>query len=119
MASKPDRLVKDLDSARQLATVLEEEAESLRKMKLSSQPEANGNTAEANGNGEQVDSTIANMDDSVEDEPRERGSDAVERRVEKIMADVIDQGLVDTSDEKAVEAKRVSSSVFCPHVSGS
>ena len=41
------------------------------------------------------------------DEPKERGSEAVERRIEKIMAEARDQGLVDANDEKAFQAMKV------------
>jgi len=40
-------------------------------------------------------------------EPNERGSDAVERRIEKVMVDLKGQGLVDPDDENAVHAKKV------------
>lgn len=42
-------------------------------------------------------------------EPGERGSDAVERRIEKVMIDLKEQGLVDLDDEKAVPATKVAS----------
>lgn len=113
VASKPDRLAKDLANAKALAAVLEDEYESLRKLKIDPKaelPNPNGNDAQPNENDEHTDAPMVTADEVAEDdsEPRERGSEAVERRVEKIMADIIDQGLVDASDEKAVEAKRVS-----------
>jgi len=46
-----------------------------------------------------------------EPEPLERGSIAVERRIEKIMADLRDQGLVDINDEKAYEETKTAMSL--------
>lgn len=113
VASKPDRLVKDLANVKALATLLEEQAAKLRKTKIS-KPAQNGNASSAPvdgdaAGGEPTDvpmSELAEGDDE-DPEPRERGSEAVERRVEKIMADLRDQGLVDASDERALEAKKV------------
>ena len=47
-----------------------------------------------------------------EEEPKERGSDAVERRIEKLISDMRDQGLVDVNDEKAFKEKKVGFVVF-------
>jgi len=47
-------------------------------------------------------------DDSDEPEPKENGSDAVERRVEKVMSDLREHGLVDENDEKAYDEKKVN-----------
>ena len=41
-------------------------------------------------------------------DPKERGVDAVEKRIEKVMADMRDQALIDVNDEKAYHAKKVS-----------
>ncbi|KAF9815549.1 hypothetical protein IEO21_04549 [Rhodonia placenta] len=105
VASKPDRLRKDLENAKTLAALLEDEYEKLRKMKVE-KTDVNG-TSNAIG-AENPDTVMTDATDAEEDdpEPRERGSEAVERRVEKIMADLRDQGLVDASDEKALEAKK-------------
>ncbi|RPD66715.1 hypothetical protein L226DRAFT_529121 [Lentinus tigrinus ALCF2SS1-7] len=111
VASKPDRLVKDLENAKKLAAILEEEYMNLRKAKIDEKPQ-NGNASDT-ANGEQTDAL--NEDSAMRDataeaeddpEPREMGSEAVERRIEKVMADLQEQGAVDTSDEKALEAKR-------------
>jgi len=106
VASKPDRLSKDLANAKRLAAILEEEYETLRKLKIGQKKEANGDAA-ANGDADHADAVMADSTGEEDDpEPRERGSEAVERRVEKIMADLREQGLVDASDEKAWEAKK-------------
>ncbi|RDX53607.1 hypothetical protein OH76DRAFT_1398727 [Lentinus brumalis] len=111
VASKPDRLVKDLANAKKLAAILEEEYMNLRKAKIDEKPQ-NGDAA-AGAKDEQADAS--NEDSAMRDataeaeddpEPREMGSEAVERRIEKVMADLQEQGAVDTSDEKALEAKR-------------
>ncbi|KAI0773972.1 hypothetical protein C8Q74DRAFT_1368496 [Fomes fomentarius] len=111
VASRPDRLVKDLENAKKLASILEEEYMNLRKAKVDEKP-VNGN-ASAGANGEQTEAL--NEDTAMRDstaeaeedpEPREMGSEAVERRIEKVMAELQEQGAVDTSDEKALEAKR-------------
>jgi hypothetical protein len=85
--------------------MLEEEAAVLRKMKVKTeavpQPEDEGMQAE-----EQRDHDSAH-DDTSDPEPKEKGSEAVERRTEKVMADLRDQGVVDINDERAYEAKKV------------
>jgi len=107
VASRPDRLEKDLANAKVLTSLLEEQAAKLRSFKPTSTTEkANGDSEpQVEGNG---DSSMAPPDDEEDDpEPREKGCDAVERRVEKVMADMKDQGLVDANDEKAYHAKKV------------
>ncbi|KAH9850035.1 hypothetical protein C2E23DRAFT_837171 [Lenzites betulinus] len=109
VASKPDRLVKDLENAKKLAALMEEEYMRLRKAKVEEKPKENGDSA-TNGDKPEApaeDTTMADAAEDAEDpEPREMGSEAVERRVEKVLADLHEQGAVDTSDEKALEAKR-------------
>lgn len=112
VASRPERLEKDLANAKILASQLEEEAAILRKTKLQKQPAAD-QTAEGGEGGDGQDSKgdVAMADGQVEedeeDEPKERGSDAVERRIEKVMGEMRDKGLVDTDDEKAFQDKKV------------
>lgn len=108
VASKPDRLVKDLENAKRLAAILEEEYMTLRKARID--VKQNGETsAEADGEPDvHEDATMGDAVDADDDpEPREMGCEAVERHIEKVMADLQEQGAVDTSDEKALEAKRV------------
>lgn len=117
VASRPERLEKDLANAKILASQLEEEAAILRKTKLQKQPAAD-QTAEGGEGGDGQDSKgdVAMADGQVEedeeDEPKERGSDAVERRIEKVMGEMRDQGLVDTDDEKAFQDKKVGDRRF-------
>ena len=106
VASRPDRLAKDLANAKTLATLLEDEATKLRSVKLPLPPSANSD--DAGVKKEDPDATMAALDDEDEEtEPKERGSDAVERRIEKVMADLREQGVVDVNDEKACEEKKV------------
>lgn len=125
VASKPDRMEKDLATAKILAHLLEDEAATLRKIKVpktTAIDPATGPVEGENGHAEaQGDVNMADMmmddgnDDDDDDEPEERGSEAVERRIEKVMAEIRDRGLVDLNDEKALQAKRVclfSSSFF-------
>ncbi|KAI0356500.1 hypothetical protein OH77DRAFT_1423431 [Trametes cingulata] len=110
VASKPDRLVKDLENAKKLAALMEEEYMRLRKAKVDEKPRKEGESANANGDQSEAPNEDTTMRDATEDaedpEPREMGSEAVERRIEKLLADLQEQGGLDTSDEKALEAKR-------------
>jgi hypothetical protein len=110
VASRPDRLVKDLANAKTLATLLEDEAAKLRSVKLPlPQPDLN-NGDDTGVKKEDPDATMTAPDEEDEEpEPRERGSDAVERRIEKVMADLREQGVIDVNDEKAYEEKKVCS----------
>ncbi|THU77369.1 hypothetical protein K435DRAFT_974000 [Dendrothele bispora CBS 962.96] len=106
VASRPERMEKDLANARALASILEEEAAKLRRTKIELL-ETIKSEGEGEGEGEDAPmEEIPENEDGDEEEPAERGSDAVDRRVEKVMADMRDQGLVDPSDETAYEIKR-------------
>ena len=135
VACRPDRLAKDLQNVKLLATILEEQAAELRAFKppppasasvpagLSNQDGAGGAGEEgvvsSNGTAkpEEQDAEMAAPDrgpttEEEEEEPKERGSDAVERRIEKLISDMRDQGLVDVNDEKAFQEKKVGFVVF-------
>ncbi|KAL0949782.1 hypothetical protein HGRIS_009821 [Hohenbuehelia grisea] len=104
VASRPERLEKDLAKIKVLAGLLEDEAATLRKARVA-KVTSPVKLEVIPGEGD------IKMEDPIEHEeedpePKEKGSDAVERRVEKIMADLREQGLVDPDDEKAYEAKR-------------
>jgi hypothetical protein len=100
-ASRPERMVKDLANAKKLAAILEDESASLRTWVQEVVPDES-----KEAKVEDVAMTEHEGDDDPE--PKERGSDAVDRRIEKIMSDLCEQGLVDVHDEKAYEAKKVS-----------
>ncbi|KIK65755.1 hypothetical protein GYMLUDRAFT_39277 [Collybiopsis luxurians FD-317 M1] len=113
VASRPERMEKDLANARTLAGLLEEEAAALRKFKPGkddAQAKPEGEDAPMDG-GNLENGDIDVDGEEEEEEPPERGSDAVDRRIEKIMADMRDQGLVDLSDEEAYEAKKTEVSL--------
>ncbi|KII96062.1 hypothetical protein PLICRDRAFT_694151 [Plicaturopsis crispa FD-325 SS-3] len=116
VASKPDRLAKDLENAKTLARLLEDQASALRKTKRQPPPAPESDVKPEGENGEPVvkdEQPDVDMADGAnlpveedDPEPSERGSVAVERRIEKIMADLVEQGLVDVNDDKALNAKK-------------
>jgi len=114
-ASRPERLEKDLGNVKTLTIRLEMEAAKLRAMKrsqLNMKPKVNGEAKP------EEDAITAPPEESVEEEdpePRECGSEAVERRVEKIMVDLREQGLVDVNNEREYIEKKVDifSFSFC------
>jgi hypothetical protein len=136
VASRPDRLAKDLQNVKLLATILEDQAAELRAFKPplpsasvpagSSDQDGTAGPGEegavsSNGNAkaEEQDAEMIAPDQEgggatveEEEEPKERGSDAVERRIEKFISDMRDQGLVDVNDEKAFKEKKVGSVAF-------
>lgn len=95
-------MVKDLGNAKALAALLEDEYLKLRQTPTAST--ING-ASEANGDSEQPDAHM--VEHSEDTEPKERGSEAVERRIEKVLAELRDHGLLDPNDEKAMEERRV------------
>jgi chromosome segregation ATPase len=108
VASRPERLEKDLANAKILVAQLEDEAAKFRGMKISElnvKPKVNGEPKP------EEDAAMAPPEEMFEEEqemePRERGSEAVERRIEKIMADLREQGLVDVNNETEYEEKKV------------
>ena len=106
VASRPDRLVKDLVNVKILAGILENEATLLRRLNTVKDP----TTIEGAPNEENTTDSITNLDadiDPDDPDPKESGSDAVDRRTEKVMADLRDQNLVDIHNEKACELKKV------------
>jgi hypothetical protein len=112
VASKPDRLEKDLEQAKVLASILEAEAATLRKAKVKKLQPKDTHMAEDGREAKKEEAASTDMidEDIIEEddpEPKENGSDAVERRIEKVMTDLREQGHVDANDEKAYEARKV------------
>ncbi|KAI0939663.1 hypothetical protein AcV5_001002 [Taiwanofungus camphoratus] len=108
VASKPDRLAKDLQQARWLSSRLQEEYRGLRTVRVEQKKQSSGDDSEEK-NEEQPDIVMTDAADDEDDDhidPKEIGSDVIVRRVEKIMADMRDRGLVDANDEKAVAEKK-------------
>ncbi|KAI0080659.1 hypothetical protein K474DRAFT_1657465 [Panus rudis PR-1116 ss-1] len=107
-ASRPDRTEKDLANAKALARILEDEYVALLKAKAEAKAKAESTEQSADANGTSQDAPATELgDDQEEDpEPRERGSDAVERRIEKVISDMKEHGLFEDLDENEVQAKR-------------
>jgi hypothetical protein len=97
-------LVKDLANAKILTGILEDEALRLRQKKL---PPAGARIDDQSEDQEMVPSEAEDDDP----EPKEKGGEAVEQRIEKVMSELRDRNLVDVNDEKAYEEKKVS----CQH----
>ena len=108
VASRPDRMTKDLANAKTLASLLEEEYEDLRKRRYNEVEVKVNNTALKTKGATNEPPPPTTEDEGLDPEPRERGSEVVERRIEKVMADLREHGGLDFSDEKAVEDRRVS-----------
>lgn len=94
-ASRPDRIAKDLEQAKQLVAILEEEYERVRSFRpeLPSAGDSTSKGAKDQTDEEHTDSPpaedILTMDAlAVEEEPREKGSDAIERRLTKIYSEL-------------------------------
>lgn len=51
--------------------------------------------------------TAPETEEDDDPEPKESGIDAVERRIEKVMSEMRDRGLIDVNDDAAYEAKKV------------
>lgn len=129
VASRPERLEKDLGNAKKLAAILEDEAARLRTAQVQPAGSSTATSATATatsttgtGTGEEDPQGDANMAPSTveppaapapaaieedEPEPKENGSEAVERRIEKVMSELRDQGLVDVNNEKEYEERKV------------
>ncbi|ETW84534.1 hypothetical protein HETIRDRAFT_35037 [Heterobasidion irregulare TC 32-1] len=115
VASRPERLEKDLEKAKAIASLLESEYLDLRRMKFPRRVEQIGTGEEdANGNVEQ-DVTMAEtevIDDATDDpEPIEKGTDAIERRIEKLVAELRESGSQEFGDEKEVSLKKTELSL--------
>ncbi|KLO15738.1 hypothetical protein SCHPADRAFT_902111 [Schizopora paradoxa] len=81
VASKPDRILKDLEQVKKLASLLEDEYDRVRHFKVESKPQADG---DANADASVVRPDGDQDMEESDDEPRERGIDAVERRIVKL-----------------------------------
>jgi hypothetical protein len=100
VASKPGRIEKELANVKILASILEEEYVTLFKSSASS---TGDDSMETNGVAKPED---VGVQADNEDDPMlaETGSEAVERRIEKLVGELHEQGV----DEKVLEAKKVS-----------
>jgi hypothetical protein len=100
---------KDLSNAKALAVKLENEADELRKLSTTVKVKA----PEASETALDPDVAMEAPNEDEEPEPREQGSDAVERRIEKVMSELRQQGLVDANDDKAYETRKVRIAQIC------
>jgi hypothetical protein len=95
VASKPERIVKDLENAKTLAKLLEAEYDTIRKYK-EEKPALSADESAAKSDEPAPDADTERIDDDMQ-EPGERGSEAIERRLDKIRAE-----LPDASSEQLV-----------------
>lgn len=102
-ASRPERIAKDLENAKLLVAKLEDEAAALRRWKDNPLPAANGNGEDANVKTEDVQMTEA----ETEQEPSERGSEAVERRAATLAAELPKPEEGDADAQAAYETQKV------------
>ncbi|TFK99084.1 hypothetical protein BDV98DRAFT_532986 [Pterulicium gracile] len=107
VASKPERLEKDLANVKALTSLLEEQAAALRK------PSKNGENSEQNGqNGDvQMSPPPEKNETDQQEEQKESGIEAIERRVEKLMADLAEKHLLDTSNDESLQLKKLEVSL--------
>ena len=83
--------------------MLEEQAAGLRRLNLKAEELPKEGDAEAT-NGHDTHSETGLEEEA---DPPESASEAVERRVEKIMSDIREQNLIDVNDDKAFEDRKV------------
>lgn len=122
VASRPDRLAKDLASARTLASLLEDEYDRIRRPPPRDLLPQDG-SSEPNVPSESTEDTLmggGSLDqDPNEDAPKSRGSEAVEQRIEKVISELKGSGAVEVMSEREFEAKKVkfhpSSVIAYPH----
>jgi hypothetical protein len=97
-ASRPERIMKDLEQIKQLSAILEEEASSLRRLKFNEKQHDAGarNQMEVDG----IDGSTTSLaekiispsqDIEIESDPPEYPSEAIDRRVEKLLAEMQDR----------------------------
>jgi len=111
VASRPDRLAKDLASAKTLVSLLEDEYDRIRRPPPPDYPTPQDGSAEPSVPSGSTEDTLmvdGSLDqDPDEDAPKSRGSEAVERRIEKLISELKDSGAVDVMSEREFEAKKV------------
>ena len=111
VASRPDRLAKDLANAKTLASLLEDEYDRIRRPPPRDNAPPQDGALDSSAHPGSADDTLmadASLDqDPDEDAPKSRGSEAVERRIEKVISELKESGAVDVMNERAFEAKKV------------
>ena len=122
VASRPDRLTKDLASAKTLASLLEDEYDRIRRPPPRDYPLPQDGSLDPStqlGSTEDMLMVDSSLDqDPDEDAPKSRGSEAVERRIEKLISELKESGAADVMSEREFEAKKVKfhppSVIACP-----
>lgn len=110
VASKPDRIAKDLTNARRLVGLLEEEYERVRTFKPSSvvfPPVSAGTEDEPRNETRDISMLEAPGADEDDEEPNEKGSVAIERRLLKLASDYPEPS--SEGETRALENKKVCS----------
>ena len=111
VASRPDRLTKDLENAKILASLLEDEYDRIRRPPSRDDPPPQDGALDPSAQSGPAEDTLmtdGSLDqDSEEDAPKSRGSEAVERRIEKVISDLKESGAVDVMNEREFEARKV------------
>ena len=122
VASTPQRIEKDLQQIKQLAVLLEDEYATLRRLKEGA-PEPKTEDIRSHGaDGEQADVVMADPATNGTDvnglteaepelEPLDKGSEAVDRRVEKLVAEM--QAQREIAEESGVESTMITKKVRC------
>jgi hypothetical protein len=124
VASRPERIKKDLEQIKQLASILEEEAATLRQFSPTQarkaaeaaaataptdgpEPDSNEIKVEAGGSTTEGDFD-PDVEAEIEPEPKAKGSEAVEKRIAKLIADLQEQtSPSELEDGIGWEAKKV------------
>ena len=86
VANKPERIAKDLEQVKALVKLLEAEYDQVRVYKEEKSTESNEDST-VKVEESMNDDSLEQIDEEMT-EPGERGSDAVERRIEKIRAEM-------------------------------
>ena len=111
VASRPDRLAKDLANAKILASLLEDEYDRIRRPPPRDDAPPQDGALDPSAQSGLAEDTLMTDDsldqDPEEDAPKSRGSEAVERRIEKVISDLKESGAVDVMNEKEFEARKV------------
>ena len=121
VASRPDRLAKDLASAKTLASLLEDEYDRIRRPPTRDLPPQDG-TSEPNVPPEPAEDTLMSDgsldEDPDEDAPKSSGNEAVEQRIEKFISELKESDAVGVMREREFGAKKVKfhplSAIACP-----
>jgi len=112
VASRPDRLTKDLANAKTLASLLEDEYDRIRRPPPHDDAPPQDGALDLSAQSGPADDALMTDgslgQDPEEDAPKSRGSEAVERRIEKVISDLKESGAADVMNGGEFEARKVS-----------